>query len=278
MDLEQEGKKRDFLVRGFVGRVEERRALDAALGRAIRSDAPQFVTVIGENGLGKTRLVQEWVKQVEEAGEFRVFLASGKPPADSQAAPFMMLAALLRKRFGITAKMDDVTAQAAFRAELQSVFGDRRVSEVAGLMGQFLGFEMPESPLAQSLAMRPERQLDMARAILGRFLEEDARKHPLALVVDDVHLADDASLDVLQCLSAELGEAAMVVVATARPELFVRRPEWMKQEGSHARVDLKPLGPLEMDVFIKGALGAQELASGLAERAAIESGGNPFLL
>ena len=278
MDLEQDGKKRDFRVPGFVGRMEERRALDAALGRAIRFDAPQFVTVIGENGLGKTRLVQEWVKQVEERGEFRVFLAKSKSPADRQAAPFMMLAALLRKRFGITAEMDDIAAQAAFRAELQAVFGDRRVSEVAGLLGQFLGFDMPESPLAQSLAMRPERQLDMARAVLGRFLEEDARKRPLALVVDDIHEADDASLDVLQCLSAELGEAAIVVVVAARPELFVRRPEWMKQEGSHARVEVKPLAPLEMDVFIKCALGAKELAPGLAERAAIESGGNPFLL
>ena len=190
----------------------------------------------------------------------------------------MMLAALLRKRLGIPAEMDDMTAQAAFRAELQAVFGDRRVSEVGGLLGRFLGFEMPESPLAQSLAMRPERQLDMARAVLGRFLEEDARKQPLVLVVDDVHLADDASLDVLQCLSAELGEAAIVVVAAAQPELFVRRPEWMKQEGSHARVDVKPLAPLEMDVFIKCALGAESLAPGLAERAAIESGGNPFLL
>ncbi|MGA9652410.1 MAG: AAA family ATPase, partial [Polyangia bacterium] len=278
MDLEQEGKKRDFRVRSFVGREQERRALDGALARAIRFDAPQFVTVIGESGLGKTRLVQEWVKHVEEGGEFRVFLADGRKPADRQAPAFMMLAALLRKRFGITAEMDDTTAKAGFRTELQSVFGDRRVSEVAGLLGQFLGFDMPESPLAQSLAMRPERQLDMARAVLGRFLEEDARKHPLALVVDDIHLADDASLDVLQCLSAELGEAAIVVVVAARPELFVRRPEWMRQEGSHARVDVKPLAPLEMDVFIKCALGAQELAPGLAERAAIESGGNPFLL
>jgi len=278
MDLEQDGKKGDFRVRSFVGREQERRALDAALGRAIRFDAPQFVTVIGESGMGKTRLVQEWVKKVDNASEFRVFLAGGKVPTDGQAAPFTMLAALLRKRLGITTDMDDTTAQSAFRAELQTVFGDRRVSEVAGLLGQFLGFEMAESPLAQSLAMRPERQLDMARAVLGRFLEEDARKHPLVLVIDDVHLADDASLDVLQCLSAELGEAPIVVVATARPELFVHRPEWMKQEGSHARIDVKPLAPLEMDVFIKCALGAQELAPGLAERAAIESGGNPFLL
>ena len=278
MDLERDGKKRDFRVRGFVGREQERRGLDAALGRALRFDAPQFVTVTGQSGLGKTRLVQEWVKGVDKAGEFRVFLASSQPLVNGPAAPFTMLAALLRKRFGITAEMDDSTAQAAFRAELQAVFGDRRVTEVAGLLGQFFGFDMPESPLAQSLAMQPERQLDMARAVLGRFLEEDARKHPLALVVDDLHLADDASLDVLHCLSAELGEAPIVVVATARPELFVRRPGWMKQEGSHARIDVKPLAPLEMDVFIQCALGAESLAPGLAERAAIESGGNPFLL
>ena len=178
MDLEQDGKKRDFRVLGFVGREQERRALDAALGRAIRFNAPQFVTAIGENGLGKTRLVEEWAKHVDKAAEFRVFLASGKPRADGEATPFTMLAALLRKRFGIATEMDGTAAQTIFRAELQAVFGDRRVSEVAGLLGQFLGFEMSESPLAQSLALRPERQLDMARAVLGRFLEEDCAQAP----------------------------------------------------------------------------------------------------
>ena len=148
MDLEQDGKKRDFRVLSFVGREQERRALDAALSRAIHFDAPQFVTVIGENGLGKTRLVQEWGRQVDRAAESRVFLASGRPSTDGKAAPFTMLAALLRKRFGIAPEMDDIAAQTAFRAELQEVFGDRRVSEVAGLLGQFLGFEMSESPLA----------------------------------------------------------------------------------------------------------------------------------
>jgi tetratricopeptide (TPR) repeat protein len=278
MDLEQAGKKRDFRVRAFVGREKERRELDAALGRALRFEAPQFVTLVGENGLGKTRVVQEWCNQVRTKGEFRVFCAAGKLAEDGSIAPFSALAALLLQRFAITEDLDDAAAQAKFRHELQVVFGDRRVSEVAGLLGQFLGFEMPESPLAQSLALRPERQLDMARAVLGRFLEEDARKLPLVLVIDDAHLADDSSLDVLQCLSSELGEASLVVVTVARPELFVRRPEWMKQEGSHSRIDLKPLAPLEMDVFIKCALGAEELAPGLAERAAIESGGNPYLL
>jgi predicted ATPase len=278
MDLDQAGKKHDFRVRAFVGREKERRELDAALGRALRFESPQFVTLVGENGLGKTRLIQEWCGQVRAKGEFRVYCAAGGPAEDGSVAPFSTLAALLRERFAITGNKDTSSALSLFRHELQVVFGDRRVSEVAGLLGQFLGFEMPESPLAQSLALRPQRQLDMARAVLGRFLEEDARKLALLLVVDDVHLADDSSLEILQCLSSELGDASLVVVTVARPELLVRRPEWMKQEGSHSRIDLRPLAPLEMDVFIKCALGAEELAPGLAERAAVESGGNPFLL
>jgi tetratricopeptide (TPR) repeat protein len=114
--------------------------------------------------------------------------------------------------------------------------------------------------------------------VLCRFLEEDARRKPLVLGIDDVHLADDASLDVLARLCTELGDAPLVMVTAARPELFVRRPEWGRGEGSHARVEVGPLSDLEMDVFIRAALGTEELAPGLAERAAIESGGNPFLL
>jgi Cdc6-like AAA superfamily ATPase len=112
MDLDQAGKKRDFRVRAFVGREKERRELDAALGRALRFEAPQFVTLVGENGLGKTRLVQEWCGQVRAKGEFRVYCAAGTVADDGVVAPFSALAALLRQRFAIADDMDDSTALA----------------------------------------------------------------------------------------------------------------------------------------------------------------------
>jgi predicted ATPase len=162
-----------------------------------------------------------------------------------------------------------------FREELRKVFGDRRVAEVAGLLGRFLGLGLPESPLGQALASRPDQELDLSRAVLCRFLEADAALHPLVIVLDDVHLADDRTLDVLERVAVELVEAPIVFVTVTRPELLVRRPGWGRGGGSHVRLDLPPLSRLEMDVFVRTALDTDALAPGLAERAAVESAGNP---
>jgi tetratricopeptide (TPR) repeat protein len=130
----------------------------------------------------------------------------------------------------------------------------------------------------RSLATRPEQEANLSRAVLCRFFEETARRKPMLYVVDDAQAADDASLELLAKLRDELGETTAVFVVAARPELLVRRPDWAAAFGSHVRVDLGGLAPLEMDVFIRCALGANGLLPGLAERAALESGGNPSLL
>jgi len=274
---EQSCGRRDFRVHSLIGREAERRNLYAALDRAVRFEAPQFVTLVGCAGMGKTRLLATWLKDVAEKGEFRCVRVSAKDLREG-ASPIGVMGGLLRARIGVTADMADDAAMALLRGELQSVFGDRRVSEIGGLLGGFMGLSPVGSPLVQSLAMRPEQQGDLSRAVLCRFLEEDARKQPTLYVVDDAHLADKDALELLARLRAELGAATMVVVVAARPELFVRQPDWSRVEGSHVRVDLGPLAPLEMDVFVRAALGAETLATGLGERAAVESGGNPSLL
>jgi len=279
MTLERLGGKRDFRVHRLIGRETERRALDAALDRAVRFEAPQFVTMLGAAGIGKTRLIENWVGEVGKKGDFHaVYLSVRAAVEGADPEPLGLWRSLLRARVGITQAMDKAAAVAVFRKELQAVFADRRVSEIAGFLGEFIGLDLTESPLAQSLAMRPEQKSDLARALLCRFLEEDARKHPILFVIDDAHRADDASLEVLARLRAELGEAAIVFVVVARPELLVRQTDWSRAEGSHVRLDLGALSPLEMEVFMQCALGADSLASGLAERAAVESAGNPSLL
>ncbi|HEX7499815.1 MAG TPA: tetratricopeptide repeat protein [Polyangia bacterium] len=277
MTLERLGEKRSFRVHRLIGREAEQRSLDAALDRTLRFEAPQFVTIIGGSGIGKSRLLAEWLKDVGERKGFRTVFVSALV-GNAGTAPGGIIGHLLRARIGITDDMDKKSTLALFREVLQGVFGDRRVSEIAGLLGAFLGLSPSGSPLVQSLAMRPEQQAELSRAVLCRFLEEDARQHAMLYVIDDGHLADDESLDLLTRLRADLGETTLVVVVAARPELLVRRPNWSRVEGSHARMDLGGLAPLEMDVFIKCALGAEELAPGLAERAAVESGGNPSLL
>jgi tetratricopeptide (TPR) repeat protein len=274
------GINRGLRVPSFVGREEVRRALDAALERALRFQTPQFVTVVGPLGMGKSRLLSEWLAQVTSRETFRIVRAASTVPLSQggEVEPFGLLADLLRARMAIGPGADPDETLAAFRGELQVVFGDRRVAEVAALLGRFLGLRLPESPLGQALSTRPDQEIDLCRAVLCRFLEADGASRPLVLAVDDLHLADDRSLDVLERLAAELGEAPLALIVTARPELFIRRPGWGRGEGSQTRVDLDPLSPLEMDVFVRSALDTEALAPGLAERAAQESGGNPFLL
>ncbi len=278
MTDEARGTKRGLRVPAFVGRDDIFRALAAASDRAMRFQAPQFVTVVAPLGMGKSRLLAEWLMRLAGQGSARIVRAQVAKPAGGEAEPFSLLAALLRDRFGLSDGFEPEQALPLFRAELQTVFGDRRVAEVAALLGRYLGFELPQSPLGHALASRPEQEIELARAVLCRFLEEDAKRSPVIIAIDDLHAADDRSLDLMERLSSELGEAPLLVVATARPELMVRRPNWGRGEGSHARLDLQALSPIELDLMIRAALEADSLAPGLADRAAVESGGNPFLL
>jgi tetratricopeptide (TPR) repeat protein len=224
-------------------------------------------------------MLSEWLGEVRERREFKSVYASAKVGGRaSDGDRYGILRALLMAHLGIASDMETADAADRLREELRVVFGDRRVSELAGLLGGFLGLPQTQGPLLQSLAMRPEQEAELARAVLCRFLEEDARCKPTLYVVDDAQAADDASLDLLLRLREEMGETTIVFVIAAGPELLVRRPDWGAGLGSHTRIDLGGLAPLEMDVFIQCALGAKTLAPGLVERAAAESGGNPAVL
>src|SRR5262245_49224672 len=134
---------------GFFGREAELEALDAALARAVKFQAPQAVTIVGALGFGKTRLVDEWLSRKAQADLRVVRAAAPREEFETEGppAPRALLTALLRARFHVAEASDGAQAVASFRSELQRVFGDRRVAEVASLLGGFLGFEMPESPL-----------------------------------------------------------------------------------------------------------------------------------
>ncbi len=263
---------------GFIGREREFGALDSALERALKLRVPQFVTVLGPLGIGKTRLWAEWLAEVSGPGLRVARVALAALGADPRGGN--LVGALLRRRFGITDELGPEAALVTFRTEMQRVFGNRRVAEVAALLGRFLGFDLKESPLSKALATTTDQGMDMVRAVLCRFFEQDARESPIVLAIDDIHLADDESLDILERLPAELGEAAVVVLMTARGELLERRPDWGVTEGSTC-IELSPLGRSDIDGMVRSVLDARPtdaLPAALLDRAAAACDGNPYLL
>jgi tetratricopeptide (TPR) repeat protein len=264
---------------GFVGRRAEVAALDEALGRAVRFNVPQTVTLIAADGLGKSRLLDEWLA-VHHGEQLRVVRAAVEPAiGPGIAAPRgALIAHLLRVRFGL-AELGPDEALLQFRAQVQEVFGDRRILELSTLLGRFLGFDQPESPLGSALAGRPEQGAELARAVLARFLEQDAAGRPVIIIGENLQDADDDSLSELENLAAELVDAPILIVATARPELLVRRPGWGRGGGKHTRIDLQPLTRMEVDLLVSSFLGPSALVpAGLGEQVAAESAGNPQLV
>jgi len=270
-----------FALRGldqvaFAGRASELAQLDAALERAAHLRLPQRVTVCGAAGIGKSRLCRAWCArwpgpdEAPGAGARALFVPGGGP------GPFDAVAALVRQRMGL---QDADAGQAAreVRDHLQHVFGDRRVGEMAALLGSLIGLEVPESPLGGVLGRRAPRRDDLAIAVLARVLERDSAAGPLAIVLEDVDRADDRSLELLQALVAELAEGALLIVATARPEIFARRPSW-GSEANHARLDVGPLARAQLETLMRAMLGDDDLVPAFVDRAVAESGGNPALL
>ena len=261
---------------GFVGRRAELSVLDEALARAVQFNVPQTVTVIGSDGLGKSRLLDEWL--AGHAGQDLGVVRAAVGPAVATSAPRgALIAHLLRVRFGL-AELGPDQALLQFRAQLQEVFGDRRISELSTLLGRFLGFDAAETPLGSALAGRPEQGAELARAVLGRFFEQDAARHPLVIIGENLQDADDDSLSEIENLAADLTKAPILIVAAARPELLVRRPGWGHGGGSHTRIDLQPLTRMEIDLLVGSSLGGTAaLPSGLGEQVAQASAGNPAL-
>src|SRR5262245_55136351 len=111
------------VVSPLVGRDRELATLTSLLERAIEYQAPQMITVIGNQGTGKARLVSEWLATIQPP--VRVY----RGRATARAQRYSAIARLLRDRFGL-GEADDDASKTRFRDTVQMVFGDRRVGEV----------------------------------------------------------------------------------------------------------------------------------------------------
>ncbi len=260
----------------LVGRAHELGVLAEILERAVIYGAPQLVTVVGNQGTGKSRLVAEWTNRLARTGDGpRVYHGRASERGPSYGA----IARLLRDRFQLGDGEEAGRTHERFRAECSRVFGDRRVGEVLHFLGSYLGLRFADSPFVAVFEDDPVQHDQIARTVLRRFLELDAGGSPLVLVIDDVQWADDETLNLLRELGEGLAGSPVMLVVCTRPELFARAPLWGTGQVDHTRLELRNLPVDDAEALLRNLLArADVIPDELLEDAVEMTGGNPFFL
>jgi tetratricopeptide (TPR) repeat protein len=264
----------------LLGRDTEMRELELAYGFARDYVQARTVTLIGATGVGKTRLVRDFLVRVRElGGNPRVLRGSAREGGPA----YEVFARILRGRFGIVEGMDAEAAKAQVRGQLAAVLEDRKVGDVAYFLGQLLELGFQDSPLIRAVEGDPQQMRSMRRAVIKNFLETDASKatDPLVLIFDDLQWAHDDSLELLAYLVENL-RGPIQLVCMARPEMLTRHDGWRRYGGErHLALELGPLSDGEAADVVRDLLGpcgpAPELEE-LVETAVTLAGGNPALL
>lgn len=241
----------------LVGRDAELGRLQSRFRAAADERLPQLATVIGDPGLGKSRLVREFLSGVD--GEARVM--EGTCLSYGDGITFWPLAEAIRAAAGIG---DDDTPEEA-RGRLDALVGASG-HDVAERLAAALGL---------STALFP---LDDTVWALRKLVAHLAVDGPVVLVVDDVHWAEATLLDLLERTLGADGELPLLIVCAARPEFLEKHSEWGEPGERTDRVILEPLSSSEEAVVASNLLGGTELPSDLVDGIARAASGNPLFV
>jgi class 3 adenylate cyclase/tetratricopeptide (TPR) repeat protein len=249
----------------FVGREGEREVLRQALTQA-QHGRGQVVAVVGEPGVGKSRLIHEFTHAPETQGWL---ILESHTLSYSQAIPFLPVRNLLKTYF----QLQDGEAPQRIRERLTGQLLRLEPALRLALLPLLGLLDMPvEDPAWQALDPLPRRQqmLDAVKRLLLR----ESQRQPLLLVIEDLHWVDAETETLLDTLVESLPSARLLLLVSGRPEY---QPRWgRKTYYTQLRVD--PLPPDQAEALLDALLGRIRGLEALKQRLVEWTQGNPFFL
>ena len=249
----------------LVGRRRELTLLNESLGRARETSRLHLVTVIGEPGIGKSRLVDQFLESLGE--DVRVL--RGRVSRFEEDAPFAPLADMIRREMGAEEQASADQEGKLLRSLLGEICRPEEVETTAAHLGLALG-------------IGPEQQTDrpyrvaMVRAGLVTFLERLALRSPVVMAFDELELARPELLELIEQLASRARRLPALVLCVGRDEMLETRPGWGGGLSDAITLRLEPLPPAEAVELARAAAGS--LDEETSERVARHAGGNPFFI
>jgi class 3 adenylate cyclase len=238
----------------FVGRARELELLQAAYDRVLENESPALVTIVGEAGVGKSRLARELRDRVGVASSApRILL--GRCPAYGRGITYRAFAEVLRQHLGGGTETDPELLLAGV--------------DDGEILGLTFGLDAP----ADIHPLVARRRLEAAWVrLLGGLSAEQA----VVLLLEDLHWAEDPLLDLLDRILDDT-PGRLLMLGTARPELLERRPGWTERAVGTTVVRLEPLSREAADRIVDELLGPQ-LPEPVRTIVTSWAEGNPFFL
>lgn len=274
----------DFGVYGvrsdLIGRDRETVRLDELMADAVEEKKPISVVVVGNQGVGKSRLVSDWLhmQKVRRKENLRVL----RTWAQNDDTTHQMWTRLLRTRFALTEGEHEDTVRQKLREEVTRVFAERRMTEILHFLGTFLGVGFPDNPFLQAIEEHPSQHIAIARTVLRRFFETDANVNgPTVVLFEDLHHADESSLELLSHLAASEADAPLLIVGVGRSEVIGK---WPLHDGKKAlegweKIELGSLDEQQARQLLQGVLKRlDEVPEEFITEAVEMTGGNPYFL
>jgi class 3 adenylate cyclase/tetratricopeptide (TPR) repeat protein len=258
MDVDDDGV-------AFVGRSSELALVVDAFGRAVDQQTSQLVTIGGEPGVGKSRLVRELRRHVDDLPDL-IRWRQGRCLPYGEGITYWALGEVVKAEAGILETDSPATAVGKLRASLEPLLTDpAERAWVGGRLAPLVGSDEEAS------ADRSERF-----AAWHRFVAALAEQRPTVLVFEDLQWADPALIDFLAELPEATRRTPLLQVCTARPEFFEENASWGGGQRNAITVRLDPLDAESTSALLDELLAGDELDADTHRAIAERSGGNPL--
>jgi len=227
-------------TRPLVGRDFELTVLERTMD-ALLEGRGAIGAIMGEPGIGKTRLVAE----IRRKYEGRIQFAEGRGVSYAQTFPYWPVRDLLREWLGLGATVPEARVRLELKAELAALFGDE-AQDVYPFIASMMGLTLEPEATERLRELNRESAQHQTFEIFSELVSRLAAETPLCLVFEDLHWADESTLELLESLlnvTEEASVALFFLYRTEREHGSWRLGEWARQRYPHRyrEIELRPL-------------------------------------
>jgi class 3 adenylate cyclase/tetratricopeptide (TPR) repeat protein len=258
----------------MVGRDEELSLLLTMFRRSAAEGRPNLVTIYGDAGVGKSRLTSEFLLRAERDG---ATVVRGRCLPYGEGITYWPLAEILKGYAGVLDSDPPELALEKIRKAGRELLTEDVTSDPGRATAALAYTVNVADPEFDFGSMEPREVRQEVHAGWRSFFSALAAEAPLVVIVEDIHWADPALLDLLD-ESSERVVGPVLFVCPSRPDLAATRPAWGGGRRNHSSIALDPLTPEQADRLVHELLTIDDLPPSVHARILERAEGNPFFL